>query len=973
MYIIDDCACEEFEEFLSKILSPDAKRRIGYEESKVLAQCIDERWESEYSHYADGSVPVKDSNGHKLTETRSSFYLNLVSKPWMSASDGVTSCFSRDLFMRSESVYRLLENHVKYTAADLKNNAFISALRIRESISVDSMISEMRKWSAASGKSEEGSQSREFSTSVAHMTEVYSFLYQKMVQCKEERRKINDAFHKNALIFVPFCYLESFSKQPQAMRQSPGMFCLVKDVRWCDPTDVSSMLLKDHGKVRTRPLLQGFYHSWPQASAHQSLAAFFVDELNVAETPNVKEYLEMASTVAEVAGFPTPLYLSYMLRIFAILGKKCVARGRNDNIRNENEIDVVNTASFIKQFLETEQKCIFPSFGKWVSLSDKPLLADDKSLVKIFQKKKGVHFVDLEDLFQLQTQRSTSVQGMPEHEREEMKHNVSLFLKTCEVKPLSECCLKEFIPTFVQYQCVPMQKYFHQLIPSVQRFLHSRIPTVYRELNSTRFAQKLLHMQFASVESLETVYSLSTHEDVRISIKERSGLETVGSRFCLYVVKEYQENADVLNLEMVKLVLGEKEGSSDLSNFLFVVKSYNDGDFELFLEKVQKLKPLPDEEELWYVPPPEEPQIVEVEDKEASTEVTPSLNADILKPSRVGDDGLHSWPPKSTAQYDKTRKHEAEPSNENTLKMWPPPAPPDSVKKSLEEQIQGRQTQRDIGTGKPNEVEHVTREPVEKDEVIPQQRNPALVMGAVTEEMTDQTDLQNDLNPTVKDEVIEARVLEDCLPNGKEASMQDMAQVGPRSLPKPVPGDVFTQADPGYEARQISSADSHLWLNVETSELDYEDLPFNGDMKILDAIPLVENPNKEEIGRWGEQCVYEFLLNQAKSVSSDIEVDIVWKNEKGNTTAPYDFEIRRRPDADSSIVTTYVEVKTTSSDQKEVFEISVPELKFALAQKEALHLYRVFNAGKPSCLRIHRLKNLAAQLERKNVKLCMMI
>ena len=69
---------------------------------------------------------------------------------------------------------------------------------------------------------------------------------------------------------------------------------------------------------------------------------------------------------------------------------------------------------------------------------------------------------------------------------------------------------------------------------------------------------------------------------------------------------------------------------------------------------------------------------------------------------------------------------------------------------------------------------------------------------------------------------------------------------------------------------------------------------------------------------------------------------------------------------------TFVEVKTTSSDQKEVFELSVPELSFAREKQNALHLYRVFNAGKPS-VRIRRLKNLAAQLERKTVKLCMVI
>ena len=975
MYIIDDWACEEFEEFLAKMAPSDDKSEVCCSQSKVLAQCIDERWEKEYSQYADGSVHFKDSNGHILGETRSSFYLNLVSKPWMSASGGEASCFlPRDLFIRSELVYRLLEDHVKYTAADLKNTAFIGTLRIREAISVDGMISEMKKWSSASGESVEGGQSKEFTTSVAHMSEVYSFLFDKMSQSEDDRRKINEAFHRNALIFVPHCYPGSVARQSQIVHRTPGSFCLKKAVCWRDPTDVAAKLLREHGKSTTRHLLQGFYHSHPKFSGRQSLVAFFVDQLNVDETPNVDECIEMASTVAEVAGFPTPSSLSDMLKIFSTLGRKCVARGHNDSIRVDNEIDV-NMAAFLKQSLEREQKCIFPSFEKWVSLSDKPLLGDDKSLLKIFQKEKGVHFLNLGDLLQPQNQRLTSVHRNPQHEREEMKRNVLLFLKTCEVKALSECITKEFIPTLVQYQCVPSQKHFHQLIPSVQRFLYSRNPTVYEELNRQRFAQKLLQMQFASVKSLETVYSLSTLPDVRIPIQEKSGVQTVGSSFCLYVVQEFQESADVLNAEMVKLLLGgKKRGFSELSNFLVVVQSYSGSDFDLFLEETQGLEPLPDGEEPWCVPPPDEPDIAEVEE-EASVEVTAALHTDMPVTCRpAGDDALHSWPPKSAAQYDKSRKREGESSDENTLKMWPPPAPPDSMKKPLEEKVGGAPSQRDTGAERPHEHEDGTREKDETMENVPRQPHHPLAM----DEMVHQTNVQDDPNPTIVEGAVETEVPTDCF--SKQNEIRDAADEEPQYSQIPVSGgNVCMEIVTGYEAKQIPPSHAYLWFDGGTTELDFEDLSFNGDMKTLDRIALVENPNKEEIGRWGEQCVFQFLLSQAEFVPPGVLVDIIWMNEKGNTTAPYDFEIRQRrlteveEDENANTVITYVEVKTTSSDQKEVFEISVPELQFALTKQGALHLYRVFNAGKPDHLRIRRLRNLAAQLEMKNVKLCMVI
>ena len=974
-YVVEDWVCEEFEEFLGKIDASDAKRRISPEQSKFLAKCIDERWDNEYAKYADGSVPVKDTNGHVLTENaRSSFYLNLVSRPWMaSRAEAVDLFLPRDLFVPSPFVYGLLEDHVKYIAADLKSDAFISTLCIRESVGVDGMIREMKQWSAACGETVDGSQPRDFTTSVDHMTRVYMFLSEKMAQNDEDRRKINDAFHKNALIFVPHRYPDSSTHQDQRIRKSPGSFLLKKDVCWRDPTDVALKLLKEHGEVTTRRLLERHY-SMPE-SQQQSLVPFFIEELHVDETPKVDEYIEMASIVAKVAGFPTPSSLNDMLKIFATLGSKCVVRGHNHSMRVDEQIDF-NMAAFLKQSLEREQRCIFPSFDKWVALSDKPLLPDDKSLLKIFQKEKSVHFLDFRDFFQPQKHR-LSVRK-PQHDREKMQHYVSLFLKTCEVKPLSECVKKEFIPELVRYQCVPLQKHFHQMIPPVQRFLNVRNPTVYDELILDGFAQKLLQMQFASVKSLETVYSLSTHPDVRIPIEEKSGVQPVGSTFCFYVVQEFQESADVVNAELVKLLLGggKQQGSSDLSNFLVAVKNYDGNDLESFLGERQGLDPLPVGEELWSVPPPEEPDIAEVEE-EVTTEATP-LHADAPISSRFGDDGLHSWPPKSAAQYDKQRQREGESNSESTLKMWPPPAPPESVKKPGEEnreyQAQGRPTPHENSTERP--TEHIDR-PGEKDGTVSVRDHPVENIPrqyhapSSVEDTAEATVLTGTEKIEPKANLVEG-IITNLSPTQNEHSNQNSTKVEPQLPQTPRPEDDCIASSPGSITKQISPTRSFLWFDAGTPEqVDFEDLSFNGDTRILDRIPLVDNPNKEDIGRWGERCVFEFLQSEAKCIPSGAKVEIIWKNEGGNTTAPYDIEIRRE-DENCGTVITFVEVKTTSSDQKEVFELSVPELSFAIEKQNALHLFRVFNAGKPS-VRIRRLKNLAAQLERKTVKLCMVI
>ena len=918
-----------------------------------MAQCIDERWGDEYAQYAEEFVLVEDTNGHSLKETRSSFYLNLVTKPWMaSTAGGKDFHLPRDLFVQSEYVFQLLENHVKYVKADLKSSSFIKTLRIRENVGVDGLINEMKKWSGGGCERMDGNQRKEFTTSVAHMSRVYSFLLKEMSQSAEERMKIHEAFLKNEMIFVPH--------RPSSL-QSAGFFYQRKDVCWTDPTNVS-LKLKEQNKMTTRHLLEMLYGS---RSTQESLSTFFVDHIGVDATPNVGEYIEMASTVAEVSRFPSPSYLSDMLQIFATFGVECVD---------------TNKAAFLKQSLEDDQIRIFPTADKWVALSEKPLIADDKSLLKIFQKEKSVHFLEFGDFYQPQNRRSSK--NKPQEDHELMKHYVSSFLNSCGVATLSKCVKKEFTPGgAVQYQCVPLQKHFHQLIPCVQRFLYSRYQSVYNELSSQGFAQKLPQMQFASVPSLATVYSLSTHPDVRVPLEEKSGIQETGGMFCFYVVQEYQDNLEVLNLEMIKLLFGgKKPGASDLNNFLVAVKNYSGNDLDSYLEDKQDLEPLPEGEEEWIVPPPEVPEIVMDDGEEAMNEAVP-FHTETTAPSRSDNDGLHSWPPKSSAQYDKAFKREGDPSGERILKIWPLPEPPKTVEKPLREENQDylvqRPTQHNTNTTRAPEA--MSEKPLRGEDWKQVQDNPGAV---VPRQQHTENDAQQPPEVIVEDTLVNNQQISsretanDLCPNENENRQQNAKLVEPPPPQVPIPGEITFVTIPGDEARLTSPSRSYVRFDGSPSEVDFEDLQFNGDQRILERIPLVDNPNKEDIGRWGEQCVFEFLQEQARSFPPG-SFEIIWVNESENTTTPYDIEIRQHisgdKESDKRTVVTFVEVKTTSSDQKDSFELSVPELQFALKHQVAFHLYRVFNAGKPDIVRIRRLQNLATHLEKKTVKLCMVI
>ena len=528
----------------------------------------------------------------------------------------------------------------------------------------------------------------------------------------------------------------------------------------------------------------------------------------------------------------------------------------------------------------------------------------------------------------------------------------------------------------MKYQCVPVQKHFHQLIPCVQRFLYSRYQSEYQELSNQGFAQKLSQMKFATVPSLATVYSLSTHPDVHVHLEEKSGIEEAGDMYCLYVAQEHQDNLEVLNAEIIKLLFGgKKQGASDLNNFLVAVKNYSGNDLDSYLEDKQDLEPLPQDEERWIVLPPEVPEIVMDEGEEAVNEAVP-FHKETTTPSRSGDDGLHSWPPKSSAQYDKAFKREGDPGGKPILKTWPLPEPPETTDEPLREENQDylvqRPTQRDINTTRA--PEGMSEKPLRGEDRKPVQDNPGAV---VPRQQRTENDAEQPPEVIVEDTLVNNQQISsretasDLCPNDNENRQQNAKLVEPP--PPQVP--IFVTI-PGDEARLTYPSRSYVRFDGSPSEVDFEDLQFNGDQRILERIPLVDNPNKEDIGRWGEQCVFEFLQEQARSFPPG-SCEIIWMNENENTTTPYDIEIRQHisgvKESDKRTVVTFVEVKTTSSDQKDSFELSVPELQFALKHQVAFHLYRVFNAGKPDIVRIRRLQNLATHLEKKTVKLCMVI
>ena len=99
--------------------------------------------------------------------------------------------------------------------------------------------------------------------------------------------------------------------------------------------------------------------------------------------------------------------------------------------------------------------------------------------------------------------------------------------------------------------------------------------------------------------------------------------------------------------------------------------------------------------------------------------------------------------------------------------------------------------------------------------------------------------------------------------------------------------------------------------------------------------------------------------------------EVIWANKYQETGGPFDFMvIYNQPNNQKRIV--YIEVKTTMHSDRSYFKMSINEVAFAKKHGENFHVYRVFNAGKPS-VRLGKIENLALKIDEGSVKLCLVV
>lgn len=122
------------------------------------------------------------------------------------------------------------------------------------------------------------------------------------------------------------------------------------------------------------------------------------------------------------------------------------------------------------------------------------------------------------------------------------------------------------------------------------------------------------------------------------------------------------------------------------------------------------------------------------------------------------------------------------------------------------------------------------------------------------------------------------------------------------------------------------------------------------------------------VGRWGEALVYNFL------VASRPGWRVTWLNEQTESTSFYDIHLES-PDFNdgSGRRVIFVEVKTTRSRDKNVFEMSPNEWNFANRPGVDYRVFRVFGAGDRQNARLTVVKDPARMVNERGIALCLAI
>ena len=871
---------------------------------KALAEMLDQCWDSVYKSYMMATY-YDGSNSHELGNVVSSFGHSLTNKAWLPSVDLAKKPYSNDgsspllqgnqLYQDVDKLKHLLHCHVPYLRANLRSYDFIQHLQVKVDVTSKELLEYLCNWSEKAS----------IRTTTEHMKHVYMFL----AQAYEEKNEIGRAFSNRDLIFVP-----SITEwRNNSLIDIDGTFVSVHKTCWADETTVLFKFLKNHQSYPFHlPQILGFFYSGFDENTKEKIKYAF-SLLGVRKDMNLENLISLFEFNASLTSSPEDSHIDAFRSIAEVILKI---------ITSDEGISEVEQKFFLAN---VRKKAIFPSKSKkWVSL-ESLYIDDDPDISKHFSKHEKVHF--------LHWPANKSVKGWLKDELP------NPFTEICLIPRISECVHTQLNPSSVR-PYYDLQKTFHYMIPLIQQYIVSNVEHPSSLNYYEGIAELLKRLQFLSTIELTCTYSIDEHF-AHASIKQCRFDDDSSQPVVYVVVNEDGKILEKSSLPQVVCQIILPKNVKILSFQQFVQEMLMDDvsseeDTKRYIEKYG-LKPVPANLPQWsiglpYLPKPvptEEPAELEPLDEQTDLEILTSNKENTLGNT---EGGLKAWPPrapvrmeeghgakKSTRISNKDGERERKLTERDVITVEDVRRMQQAAgqKEEPDDDAKAKKDNTTIRQPSSNQSDVIHKNPAAKKSES-QTPSHALVSQQLTPPQTGTTKpqqmLKQSTSSTSKEETTTAKESTEVVPRNKANS----SEVSKLKKPNPYFADV--------KSIDITSLMKSLPIQVDRNL--FTQLVPNEDRK----------EEKLEVGKWGEEFVFNVLKHHRK-LPNGVEIkSIIWLNEHIESGLPYDIKVISTHDE----MEYYIEVKSTISVDRALIPISWKELQFAQQVKEAHLLLCVY-------------------------------
>ncbi|XP_076448916.1 LOW QUALITY PROTEIN: uncharacterized protein LOC143285481 [Babylonia areolata] len=671
-FTIPDFACEELQELVSNNLRPASH----HAQMRTLFSLLDSHWDSSYARYATTQLQSGPSGTVVRDSIPSSFAIALQTLRWVpgvestvtSAGDVVKVEEKESLlppsvlYIPDPEIKRLLAHTVYYLGVTASNTSTFSRfLRIKSSVETRVVHDALVSWGQRDPATP--NMPATFCSTLAHLKHVYRYLNENLT-----RKEAQDLFHHNTVIFVP--------KQEAGGQRVVGRMLGRDEVWW---QDSSGLFRKYHPSLSRfhSPLAQRH----PVEHLYRDIAETFQSSARLQKEPELADFAELLTIISSAFSLKDEGVLPDVLSIYAKIGHAISQKYDPNTI----ELNIqTEQAQKVKERLKG-QKVLVTKRQNWVSTLDRPMMADDPELERMFEKKDSVHFLMLEPPKTRQQRpmpnirRNYGFSGGRDGSLVDVD-SILAFLALFAVPQLSEEVQKEEITEMFE-PCTKGQLYVHCVVPFIQRFLLAHHPDIQYAHDEAGMAQRLKKLLFVKTKKLQVRYSLKSLPEVCEIRDEKCVI--MGTQF--YFHEKHVESKLEVSTEIARFFSdGNTDCMKDLRHFLMelqpLVEEGKERELRHMLER-NGVGPLPDGYQQWEVP---KPVIVK-----PPTPPPPPPPAPIAPSAGAGGQesdapSLRAWPPPAPGEHRDAagpKKHVAGEGKPMGPTIWPPPKAPEEVQR----------------------------------------------------------------------------------------------------------------------------------------------------------------------------------------------------------------------------------------------------------------------------------------------------